>query len=59
MACGYEGKAMGAKSNALFLVERDGNYNIVAVWAGIVGKNGIEPGIWYTLRKGKPVAVKS
>jgi hypothetical protein len=49
---------MGAVGNALFLVERDGNYDIVNVWAGIVGKNGIEPGTWYTLKNGKPVVAE-
>jgi hypothetical protein len=54
MACGYEGRAMGAEGNALFLVERDDNYNILAAWAGIVGKDGIKPNTWYILRDGKP-----
>ncbi len=48
---------MGADGNALFLVERDGEYKIVAVWAGIAGQDGIKPNVWYTLRDGKPVEV--
>ena len=55
MACGYKGRAMGADDNALFLVERNDNFEIVNVWAGIVGKDGIESGVWYTLKDGKPV----
>ena len=57
MASGYGGRAMGAEGNALFLVERDTNYNIVAVWAAIVGRDGIKPHVWYTLKNGQPVEV--
>jgi hypothetical protein len=57
MACGREGSVSGKAGNALFLVERDGNWNIIAVWAGIAGKDGIEPDVPYTLRDGKPVRV--
>ena len=57
MACGYKGSVSGKAGNALFLVERDDNYNIIAVWAGIAGKDGIEPDTAYTLRDGKPVKV--
>lgn len=52
---GYQGRVMGSEGNALFLAERDDEYRIVAVWAGIVGQNGIKPNIWYVLRDGKPV----
>jgi hypothetical protein len=57
MASGYEGKVSGADGNALFLVERDDDYNIVAVWAGIAGRDGIEPDTFYTLRDGKPMSL--
>jgi hypothetical protein len=57
MACGYEGRAMGKEGNAIFLAERDSDLNIIAVWAGIVGRDGIKPETWYTLRDGKPVEV--
>jgi hypothetical protein len=56
-ATGYAGKVSGVEGNALFLVERDGDYNIVAVWAGIAGRDGIKPNTWYTLQGGKPVEV--
>ena len=55
MACGYEGRAKGANGNALFLAERDEDLNIIAAWAGIVGRDGIKPDCWYVLRGGKPV----
>ena len=58
-ATGYDGRAAGAEGNALFLLERDGDYNIIAVWAGIVGRDGIKPNVFYALRDGKPVEVQS
>jgi hypothetical protein len=50
---------MGTNGNALFLVERSSDHQIVAVWAGIVGKDGIKPGVFYTLRNGKPEELSS
>ena len=55
MACGYSGRVMGAAGNALFLAERDADGDIIAVWAGIVGRDEILADTWYTLRDGKPV----
>jgi hypothetical protein len=54
-ATGYQGKASGIDGNALFLVERDIDYKIISVWAGIVGKKGIKADTFYMLRNGKPV----
>ena len=56
-ASGYDGRARGADGNALFLVERDNNYEIVNVWAGIVGRDGIKPDTFYHLVNGKPEVV--
>ena len=58
-ATGYEGRAMGKNGNALFLVERNDDYEIIAVWAGIVGKKKIKEGVWYMLKGGKPLEVRN
>ncbi|TIW09539.1 MAG: hypothetical protein E5V66_22285 [Mesorhizobium sp.] len=57
-ASGYEGKARGKEGCALFLAERSINGDIVHVWAGIVGKDGIKADTWYRLKGGKPVEVE-
>ena len=57
MACGYAGRVSGADGNALFLTERDDDGNIIAVWAGIVGRDSIKAGVWYVLQGGKPTEV--
>jgi len=56
-ASGRNGKARGKEGCALFLVERDYEYAIVAVWAGIAGRDGIKPDTWYTLKNGVPKEV--
>jgi hypothetical protein len=57
MASGRFGRAMGADGCALFLAERDTNWIIVAVWAGVAGRDGVKADTWYTLENGKPVEV--
>ena len=58
MSCGAGGRVSGADGCALFLVERNNSYAITAVWAGIVGRDGIKPNAFYTLKDGKPVEVE-
>ena len=52
------GKARAGAGGAIFIVERDDELNILAVFASKVGENGIEPDCWYLLRDGKPVKVE-
>ena len=51
------GAACAGETGAIFLVERNGRYEIVAVFASKVGEHGIKPHTWYVLRNGKPVEV--
>ncbi|AHX12701.1 hypothetical protein CH75_04735 [Dyella jiangningensis] len=57
MASGYAGRVMGKDGCALFLVERNAEYEIIATWSGIAGKNGVKADTWYMLKDGKPVEV--
>lgn len=63
-ASGTGGKVSGVEGSALHLDERINNYGapyhgkIIHAWAGIVGRDGIKPGTWYTLKNGKPVEVE-
>ena len=54
-ASGYQGKVRGKEGCALFLVERSGNGEIINVWAGIAGRDGVDPETFYRLQDGKPV----
>ncbi len=54
---GLEGRVSGVEGSALFLVERNDDWSIKAVWSGIVGKKKIKPNTWYALLDGKPVEV--
>ena len=51
MASGHGGKTKGAIGCALFLVHRDNNCKITKAGAAIVGENGIEPDVWYSLNE--------
>ncbi len=57
-ATGYQGKVRGKEGCALFLVERDDNMDIVNVWAGIAGRDGIKPDTFYILQNGQPVEIE-
>ena len=57
-ATGVQGKVMGVKGCALFLAERNDSGKIISAAAAIVGKNGIKPNVWYTLKRGKFVVAK-
>ena len=49
LSAGYDGRALAAEGCAIFLVNRDNNYNIRHVFASKVGENGIKPNVWYSL----------
>ena len=58
MSAGCDGRVMGAEGCALFLTRRNAEGKITHVWAGIAGKDGIKPNVWYRLNgSGKPVEV--
>jgi hypothetical protein len=55
---GLNGNVMGAEGCALFLVHRAKSGAIKHAWAGIVGRDGICPNVWYVLgADGKPQEV--
>lgn len=60
-ATGYQGAAMGANGNAVFLVYRDPKTGrILHAWAGIVGRDGVKPLTWYRLdATGKPLEIET
>jgi hypothetical protein len=58
-ASGHSGKVRGADGCAMFLAERNSSRKIIAVWAGIAGRDGVKPDTWYSLRGGKLVEVSA
>ncbi|WP_417814082.1 hypothetical protein [Thalassospira alkalitolerans] len=57
-ASGSQGKARAKKGCAIFLVERNDDYEIVNVFAGIAGKGNVKPDTWYRLEDGEITEVK-
>lgn len=57
MASGAGSAVSGIEGSALFLVERGDEGEIVSVWAGIVGQDGVAPNAMYRLRDGEVVEV--
>lgn len=54
-ASGDAGRVRGKPGCALFLVHRNDHGEIMHAWAGIVGRDGIEPDVFYTLNaEGRP-----
>ena len=51
------GPARAGETGAIFLVERNDENEIVAVFASKVGEHGIKADTWYALKAGKPVEV--
>jgi len=54
-AIGYGAKARAGKTGGVALAEYDNKGNLVAMFASLVGENGIEPDTWYRLENGGPV----
>jgi len=48
------GSVSGVMGAALHLDERNDDGEIIAVWAGIAGRDGIKPDTFYSLKNGKP-----
>ncbi|WP_040622452.1 hypothetical protein, partial [Rhodovulum sp. PH10] len=55
-ASGPDGRARGVVGASLHLDRRDGDGAITHAWAGIVGRDGLNPMTWYSLdESGQPV----
>ena len=55
IATGREAKAAACAGSAIYLAEYDDEGEMINVFAGIAGRDGIEPDTFYTLRDGQPV----
>ena len=49
LAAGFDGRVMGAVGNAIIAVNRADDGSIRHIRAAVVGRDGIDPGVWYTL----------
>ena len=58
IASGYEGRAKASEGSAIFLCERNIGGRLLAVFAGIAGRDGIKPDVFYALQDGKPVELE-
>ena len=59
MAAGWNGRASAAAGSGIALCEYDDDGNLVAMRAAMVGTEGIEPGVFYTLKGGQFVEADS
>ena len=57
-AIGRGATARAGESGGIALAEYDGDGNLIAMFASLVGQNGIKPDTWYRLKNGKPEEVK-
>ncbi|MHC9085377.1 DUF7666 domain-containing protein [Luteimonas sp. RIT-PG2_3] len=58
ISTGYQGRAKANEGSAIMLVERNDEMEIVSVFAGVAGRDGLLPDVWYSLQGGKPVKVE-
>ena len=52
---GRGGRSAAQRGSSIMLCEYDGDGRQIGCFASMVGENGIEPGVYYTLRSGKAV----
>ena len=58
IATGYQSRAKASEGSSIMLVERNSSMEIVAVFAGIAGRDGLKADAWYTLEGGKPKEIQ-
>lgn len=55
IATGIAGRAAASEGSAIYIAEYDDSGALIANFAAIVGRDGIKPDTFYTLKDGKPV----